>query len=322
VSLPPEIPQPIDRPDAQPEPGNEFHEIEREMTGFERGTLRWAKVAVLMSALAAIFVCLQWWEMHTGGKDTSALAQAAGTQANKMKNMSEAADDFKDSAFWIEQHMDDAATSIQDSVDTADRNAQKTLRFQKQSGKAMLEEMQTQTRLSVRPYVGLDESSDVIQTAPLDIEPSMTPPANFYPLRVKNYSISVATNVFAVAALVVADDMYTVWEEQSNKCSDALIGKPEIGFTVFPNRDKTLNLAALPVFKSKHPGSRLQVWLTGCVSYRDQFNYLYRTKFMFMLVDENDRIIAFDPPKHPLAISGHFIQSGGSIDSGTVPKYK
>jgi hypothetical protein len=54
--------------------------VEREMTGFERATLQWAKVAVGMSAVAAFFVCLQWWEMHTGGADTHALAMAAKTQ--------------------------------------------------------------------------------------------------------------------------------------------------------------------------------------------------------------------------------------------------
>jgi hypothetical protein len=40
-----------------------------------------------MSGLAAVFVCLQWWEMHTGSADTKNLAAAAGTQATWTKNL-------------------------------------------------------------------------------------------------------------------------------------------------------------------------------------------------------------------------------------------
>ncbi len=59
--------------------------VEREMTGFEKATLRWAKVAVLMSGLAALFVCAQWREMHVSGIDTHALAQQAISQASAMQ---------------------------------------------------------------------------------------------------------------------------------------------------------------------------------------------------------------------------------------------
>jgi hypothetical protein len=51
------------------------------MSTFEKATLRWAKTAVIMSGLAALFVSAQWYEMHEGGKDTHELARAAGNQA-------------------------------------------------------------------------------------------------------------------------------------------------------------------------------------------------------------------------------------------------
>jgi hypothetical protein len=47
------------------------------MTGFEKSTLTWARTAVIMSGLAAIFVCAQWYEMHESGTDTHNLALAA-----------------------------------------------------------------------------------------------------------------------------------------------------------------------------------------------------------------------------------------------------
>ncbi len=67
---------------------DQFKSVEREMTGFERATLRWAKIAVLLSGLAALFICGQWYEMHTGGQDTRILAEAAKKQADKAETIS------------------------------------------------------------------------------------------------------------------------------------------------------------------------------------------------------------------------------------------
>jgi hypothetical protein len=61
------------------------------MTGFEKATLRWGKIAVLLSGLAAVFVCAQWYEMHVGGQDTHALAVAAGQQAAAANTQSQQA---------------------------------------------------------------------------------------------------------------------------------------------------------------------------------------------------------------------------------------
>lgn len=56
--------------------------IEERMSRFEKSTLRLTRAAVAISAAAAIFVCLQWWEMHTGAIDTHTLALAAKQQAD------------------------------------------------------------------------------------------------------------------------------------------------------------------------------------------------------------------------------------------------
>jgi hypothetical protein len=50
------------------------------MNEFERSTIKWARAAVIMSFLAALFVCLQWNEMRKGGADTHDLADAAKKQ--------------------------------------------------------------------------------------------------------------------------------------------------------------------------------------------------------------------------------------------------
>jgi hypothetical protein len=68
---------------AQAATADQLKQVEKEMNAFERATLRWAKVAVLLSGLAALFVCAQWYEMHTGGQDTHDLAEAAKTQSTQ-----------------------------------------------------------------------------------------------------------------------------------------------------------------------------------------------------------------------------------------------
>lgn len=127
MSLPPEVPQPVNRPNAQPTTDNQLAEIEREMSGFERGTLRWAKVAVLLSALAALFICLQWREMHTGGVDTHNLAVAAKTQAEKMGNMSDAADKIRQAAENMVAQDRRIADNAQKALDASNKQSKASL---------------------------------------------------------------------------------------------------------------------------------------------------------------------------------------------------
>src|ERR1700691_3436894 len=95
VTPPIQEPQPVNPVPAEPATAEQLTEVEKQMTGFEMATLRWAKIAVLLFGLAAVFVCAQWYEMHKGGEDTHALAQAADTQAKKMTDMSAAADKIR-----------------------------------------------------------------------------------------------------------------------------------------------------------------------------------------------------------------------------------
>ncbi len=76
----------VDAPATGPATAEQLTEVEEQMTGFEKSTLRWAKTAVIMSGLAALFVCGQWWEMHKGSTDTHNLAAAAGSQATAAWN--------------------------------------------------------------------------------------------------------------------------------------------------------------------------------------------------------------------------------------------
>ena len=90
-SPPSNITQAVNRPVQAQATEENLQEIQREMTAFERSTLRWAKVAVLLSGLAAIFVCLQWIEMRTTGTDTHTLAERTKDLADRMKDQADQA---------------------------------------------------------------------------------------------------------------------------------------------------------------------------------------------------------------------------------------
>jgi hypothetical protein len=137
--IPPvDIPQPQAPPAAQPATKEQLADVEKQMTGFEKATLRWAKLAVLLSGAAALFVCLQWYEMHEGGVDTHNLAEAAGDAANAASDQADAAQQFSDTAEDINDGISAAAAQLQ----AATKNA-----------KASINATQEALRLEQRPWV-------------------------------------------------------------------------------------------------------------------------------------------------------------------------
>jgi hypothetical protein len=101
--------------------------IEKRMSAFERSMLRLTRAAVVISFLTAFVFAGQLYEMITGSTQTDKLIGYAQTQSTAASDIATASGDFTGSAYWMEQHMDDAATAIQDSVDTADRNTRTTI---------------------------------------------------------------------------------------------------------------------------------------------------------------------------------------------------
>jgi hypothetical protein len=188
-----------------------------------------------------------------------------------------------------------------------------------------VDKMQTQTRLSVRPWIGLDEGLNAIETTPLQIDATGNASLT-YTIHAKNYSTSPASNVWSAANLVVADDLNTVYEQQDHACGDAMIGKPDIGLVLFQGRDRTFNsMPSLTKVSLKHEkGYVVGVWLAGCIGYRDQFGYLCRTKFIWQLRDEGGAIVSLQDPIPAMIIKGRFTAtaSGVAIDTCQIPKYK
>lgn len=80
-SAPPQVAKPESPVPQQPATAQQLEQVEEKMSAFERSTLNWARVAVIVSGFAFVVVCAQWWEMHTSGIDTHNLAVAARNQA-------------------------------------------------------------------------------------------------------------------------------------------------------------------------------------------------------------------------------------------------
>jgi len=195
--------------------------------------------------------------------------------------------------------------------------------FQLLSMQDTVKEMQKQTRLSVRPWVGLDEGTNAIETTPLQIDKDGNA-SLAYKIVAKNYSNTPATNVWAYANLVVADDLNTVYEQQGYACGDAVIGKPDIGQVLFQGRDRTFNsMPGSTKISLKHENSVIGVWLAGCIAYRDQFNYLCRTKFIWGYQDGAGHGVTLQAPVPAQTVMGHFVPtaSGNAIDACQIAKY-
>jgi hypothetical protein len=117
ASLPPDAAKTTDPKVASTATAEQLLEVEKEMSGFEKSTLLWAKTAVLMSGLAAMFVCAQWWEMHEGGADTHDLAVSAGKQADRMKDFADRMKDQADRTKDLADRMKDQAARTQAVAD-------------------------------------------------------------------------------------------------------------------------------------------------------------------------------------------------------------
>lgn len=257
------------------------------------------------------------YEIVEGGADTHDLAVQAKRQADKMKDMSDAADKIREAAQGMVAQEQRIADNAKNALDASNRNSKAAL-------DATLAEMHSQTRLAARPWLGLDdESPDPIQIGGLHIDEKgkATLP---YKIRAKNFSNVPASNVISLAVLAISDDATTFYEREKEVCGDNYIGNPEIGSVLFQGRQRVItDSVAIGKVDARHPvGYPIGVWLAGCIGYRDEFGYLYRTRFGAYMVDASGKnIIWMAPPKGVVDVSGSLKLLGGGIDSGEPPKH-
>jgi hypothetical protein len=115
--------EPVDSTETtQSDTDSELRAVERKITGYEKSTLRWTRIVVLANVLTCFFVGLQWYEMKSGSVDTHTLAEAAKRQADKMSDVSGAADKIQQAAQNMvtqDQRIADNAKAASDASKTA-----------------------------------------------------------------------------------------------------------------------------------------------------------------------------------------------------------
>ena len=155
-----EKPEPVDTVAATPATTQQLAAVEKQMSGFEKSTLRWARTAVVMSALAAIFVCAQWWEMHEGGIDTHNLAVAAGTQATQTTNLAASTGTQADRTKDLADRMKDQSDQTKIIADQAVVQASANRRLAQNAADALLN-TQESFRDEQRAWIGMEGIGEI-----------------------------------------------------------------------------------------------------------------------------------------------------------------
>jgi hypothetical protein len=187
----------VDSKGVQTATSDELKTAEKEMSGFEKATLKWAKIAAGMSFAAALFICAQWWEMRRSAKDTHTLAQAAKTQAEKMGNMA-------DAASKIQQAANNMVTQEQRIADISHRAIGESIK----QNRVTLDSTISEFRSEHRAWVSLNEI-DLFRSEPFQSEPKSTQPVEpnqihigdwiLIDVRYKNTGSTPAFNIRAAA---------------------------------------------------------------------------------------------------------------------------
>ncbi len=190
----------------------------------------------------------------------------------------QAATDSKDAAGKVERQLkilEDQAKAAKDSVNAANR--------------AM--------RLSQRPWVGLDDDpkSDAFEGGPVAIMDEHAYMS--YSIRAKNFGAFPAQEINAHGVVIVTDDYNVVLEEFRKGCPPGLT-KKGFGSVLFPGtpyRSQTETTSIYPV-KLRHPaGHGIGASFVGCISYRDPWGKLYKTRFIYALMNSGRSGLQIDP---------------------------
>ena len=139
----------------QPAPPNELEDVKRELSGYERSTLRWTIVIVCINALTCLFIALQWHEMKLGSADTHTLAEAAKKQSEKMSSVSDAADKIRQAAQDMVIQDQRIADNAQKSLKASDSQSKASLDASNRHSQDTLNATINNARLDERPWVSI-----------------------------------------------------------------------------------------------------------------------------------------------------------------------
>lgn len=248
------------------------------MNEFERSTVRWAKLAVAMSGLAAVFVCLQWYEMHTGSADTHELAVSAGKQADRTKEL---ADRMKDQADQTKIVADQAKVQAgaskllaQNSVDTL-HNTQKTFRDEQRAWVGVQGTTDSRGFTEAEPWIVTVIFFNSGKTPASDVQSSGMFLTSPFPLSEPTKD-QVKQLAFRPAESIAPQGVYR-----------QIIGVDYAGGTISDSQragEQTL-LSQYNFIKTKH----LYLYYFGLLKYNDTFGKSHETQYCIFLANPDTK---------------------------------
>lgn len=259
---------PIDTVPSKPATEADLDKVEERMSGFERSTLRWTRASFVVVLATGLFICLQWLEMRSGGKDTHDLAVAAGKQADRMQDF---ADRMKDQADRTQELAEQAKAQVAAAKRSADTAHEALTR-------------------SYRPWVGV-ESMRIIQPIGFIKAGDAKDPTYFVDgsvqMIVKNFGSSPALSVhtffeaydpsvFKKEKLDPKEPFAELRKFGESTCALAngnefTKKRPKMfGGSIFPTEGITYT-SGIPGFAKREFQVGQFIQLVGCIVYRDQF---------------------------------------------------
>jgi hypothetical protein len=168
AEAPPPVPPPVDPPQPPPNPGPEKHDDPKKMTKSEK-IMVWATCVIAVGTLvSAGAICFQWYEMHTGGADTKAIACAAEKQVRAANRSADAAQQFADTAALINGGVGDAVKKL-------DAQAMNTKNLSDESRDANYRELRPYVQFQRLDVVGDIFHGDAIKGTAYAINTGRTP---------------------------------------------------------------------------------------------------------------------------------------------------
>jgi hypothetical protein len=125
---------------------------------------------------------------------------------------------------------------------------------------------------------------------------------------------------------MVTEDLNAVLAQQRERCGEQFQGDPEIGVMLFPGIERSNVSSAAMWFRnqmvSKSDDGKMQAWFVACITYRDQFKYLYHSRYIYRLMDPTSNHAERFYPTPGTMVGGVFQPYRGGSDSGVAPPSK
>jgi hypothetical protein len=254
----PEIqaPKPAGAIPYQPTAEQKLDKVEREMGGFELASLKWTRATFFILAVTCLFIGFQWHEMRSGSADTHTLAEQAKRQAEKLTNMSDAAEKIRQAS----ENMVIQNKRIAD-------NAQKAIEISNRQSKQVLDATISNTRLQERAWL-------TASSLKLSEEPALN----------KGFTVTIGvSNTGRTPALDVSNECrLSVWNVDPSPANFNALkpvskgilapGNNSVSFTCVP---ATLTTSTqIDAYTSK----AIRIYVEAMIRYTDTFKRVHWTK--------------------------------------------